>query len=198
MSHNYVVWRDRPDGKRCHLGPLKNAPKQDAYLLEGVPLLAGWPEDACFEMDQAYKTRIQLTDSLIGRAFGVVISEKLKDFLVANNVEGNEFLPVAIINHKGRTVKEKYFLVNNIDQQDAFDQTNSVYERNTIDTTQIDTVKKLVLDYGKIKPTAQLFRLKYFKRMMLVREDLSAKLTASGMTGFSFMTLDKFIEFTNS
>jgi hypothetical protein len=197
MSQNYVVWRDRPDGKRCHLGPLKNV-KKDAYLNEGVPLLAEWPENACYEMDPDYKTRIQLTDSLIVRYYSVVVSERLKAFLLENGVEGNEFLPVAVINHKGRTVKEKYFLVNNVDQQDAFDQTKSVFEKNTIDTTQIDTVKKMVLDYGKIKPTAQFFRLKYYNVMILVRDDLAAKLTASGMTGFSFMTLDKFIEFTNS
>src|SRR5581483_577809 len=104
------------------------------------------PENACYEMNQAYKTRIQLTDSLLGRAYGVVVSERLKAFLLENGVEGNEFLPVSVINHKGRTVKEKYFLVNNVDQQDAFDQTNSVFEKNTIDTTQIDVVKKMVLD----------------------------------------------------
>ena len=197
MSPSYVVWRDRPDGKRCHLAPILNV-ERAAYLLEGVPLLAGWPENACYEMDRAYKTRTRLTDSLIGRNFGVVISERLRDFLLAHEVDGIEFLPVAVVDHKGKTVEEKYYLVNNIDQQDAFDQTQSVYERNTIDENQIDTVAKLVLDYAKIKPTAQLFRLKHFKRMMLVREDLAAKLTASGMTGFSFMTLERFIEFTNS
>jgi hypothetical protein len=196
---SYVVWDDCADGKRCHLTYLKNAKEASAYLCEGVSLKDKWTENAAYAMDDDYKTRIQLTDSLINQDEVIVASEKLKAFLEENGAgEGNEFLPVAIINHKGRTAKEKYFVVNNVDPQDAFDQAKSVYRRNTIDTTQIDTVKTLVVDLTKIKPTAQLFRLKYFKSMIVVRQDLADKLKASGMTGFSFMTFDRYVAFKNS
>lgn len=196
---NYLAWRDRADGKRCHLTGLLNSPDVYAYLCEGVSLKEKWTEDAAYKMDQDYKTRIQLTDSLINQDDVIIASERLKAFLEENGAaEGNEFLPVSIINHKLRKAKERYFLVNHVDNPDAFDQVNSVYTKNAIDTTQIDTVKKLVVDFAKIRPTAQLFRLKYYKTMILVRQDLADKLTASGMTGFSFMTLDKYIEFKNS
>ena len=196
---DYVVWDDLADGKRCHLPCLLNSPAVAAYLCEGISLKDKWSDDAAYEMDELYKTRMRLTDSLINRDRALVISEKLRDFLVENGAgQGNEFLPVSIINHKGRKEKAKHYVVVNTAPMDAFDQVKSVFERNTIDTKQIDEVKKLVVDESKIDPTAKLFRFKYFKWPTLVKQELADKITEAGFTGVSFLTLDEYVSLINS
>ncbi len=81
---NYLAWRDRADGKRCHLTGLLNSADVYAYLCEGMPLEEKWTEEAAYKMDQDYKTRIQLTDSLIDQDDVIVASERLKAFLEEN------------------------------------------------------------------------------------------------------------------
>src|SRR5262245_48917133 len=86
--------------------------EDDYELLRGVPRLASWPDDATFRMDEDFPDDVQLEDVLRAGQRVIVASERFKSFLVERAPRNNEFLPVTILNHKGRRVREPYWVVH--------------------------------------------------------------------------------------
>src|SRR5437870_4975431 len=98
---NYLIALARGSDGACMLGGLREVEKQ-WQLFEGVSRAKDFPDDASFRMDPSFPKDIRLEDSIRNDDSLLVVSERVKDFLKAEKVPGQEMLPVAIFNHKGR------------------------------------------------------------------------------------------------
>lgn len=159
----------------------------DAFEInDGVSRLEGWPGDACCEMSPKFPKDIELADSIAGAKF-IVISGRVKAALEAGGARNVEYLPLKIINHKGRVASEDYSLLNPLEVIDCIDKAASVVEEDTLNDGMIDGVQSLVLREEAIPEDMHLFRTKFWSGRILIRRRLADELTAAGFTGLNFI-----------
>jgi hypothetical protein len=133
-----------------------------------------FPDDLALE-DAAYNLDNQL-----------VVNGRLRAFLEAQEAPDLEFLPVALVNHKGRTEKEPYAIVNLLRHVDAVDKDATEHSWNALDDTAMIGVKNLTVDPERVPDDAVLFRLVHMTDVIAVRRDLAEALSAEGFTGLAF------------
>jgi hypothetical protein len=193
-SQKYFFWKPVFQEGFCVCESLQGF--DDSHMLKrGVSIADVFPEDAFFAMDPDFPKDIKLGDGIRNRGGFIVISQRLRDLIGGAGVNSVEFLQVQIKNHKKRVASKEYFIVNPFDVCDAIDVNKSVIEWNQINPKIIATCKKLVLDPEKIPSQFKMFRLKFFPRHVVVREDLVDQIRAGDFTGVSFTAVEEFSGF---
>lgn len=186
MSSTFLVWRpgSYEDGI-CVLQGTEGV-ENSFEIKEGVSRLAGWPTDASAPMDKSFPKDIGLADSLIG-CIHVVISKRVRAFLEGEAVENVEFLPITIVNHKGRIASKDYFILNPLQSVDCIDMGASQAEKDSLDPGMIQGVNQLVLREDAVPKDAMVFRTKYWPGKILIRRDLADRMNEAGLTGLYFI-----------
>ncbi|SRR6266511_2134357 len=181
---DYSLWRSQLSERFC---VIKEPEIEDIWELdEGISRINNFPLDASCKMNPRFPNNIQLADNLYGAVLPV-ISLKLKENLEREVAENRvEYLPVRIINHKGRVASESYFILNPLDVYDCIDLDRSGVEWNKITSNLISYCKGLILKEKSIPEGYKLFRPKYWRSNILVRRDLVETLTKMGFTGLVF------------
>jgi hypothetical protein len=182
----YLVWRPgtMKDGI-CKLKGLTGVPKS-FQINSGVPRLQGWPAEAAAAMDPNFPKDLGLADSLDGANF-LVISGKAKQLIEQETAGKIEFLPVKIINHKGRVASEDYFVVNPLDVVDCIDKDASSVDLDTLNKDMIDGCAQLVLKENVIPQESKIFRTKFWSGRILIRRELAQKMQKAGLTCMNFI-----------
>jgi len=155
-------------------------------LDEGKPRLADFPSDATCAMDPEFPDDIALADNLYG-AGNPVISAKVREVL-EREVTANrlEFLPLQIINHKGRVASHDYYVLHPLDVLDCIDTEKSKVKWNNISPDRLSGCEGLVLKED-IPEDSRIFRPTFWGSKILVRNDLVDALTAAELTGLLFI-----------
>ena len=159
--NNYVILNAVPAPGYCVLEEIENM--DDPLQLEKGVKLEPWPGDVKFLMDPNYPKAIRLGDCIKNLPGAIVVSKRLKQLLEAAKPANVEYLPVSIINHKGKVASADYFIVNPYRLQDCIDRKQSVLKWNAIDPDLDSTCTKLVIDEGKVakgskmKPGSSIF-----------------------------------------
>jgi hypothetical protein len=181
----FVIWESEYNEGSCVIG--NPAGFEDQFLLmEGVPLLKQWPENVACEMSPQYPKDIRLTDNLYGCDYPVV-SQRLKEQIAVLAGAGEvEFLPVSILNHKGRVASKDYFMLNPVGNVDCIDTEKSGAKWNAIDTTVISHFKRLVLKADAVPAGVGVFRPTHRTRTILLRRQVADRLSSDGFTGLCF------------
>ncbi|MEM9666743.1 MAG: DUF1629 domain-containing protein, partial [Bacteroidota bacterium] len=130
-------------------------------LYKGDPLRGELPPDAFFPMDPAHPKEIRLADNVANLHNSLVVSDRLKAFMEAQEPPDVEYLPITIRDHKGRAVEDGYHLINPLRVVDAIDQEASEIVWNRINKNRISVCKRLVLNYDAIDEHLLLFRLRH-------------------------------------
>jgi hypothetical protein len=171
----------------CKLDALMGVP-DDFEIHDGVSRLAGWPPDASAAMDPNFPKDIGLADSLNLAGF-VVISARAREFLNDKGVgkpEKIEFLPIKIINHKGRLEAAEYFIVNPLDVIDCVDREASETKAEVLDKKMIRACERLVLRENVIPADLKIFRLGFWSGRIILRRELADSMKAAGLTMMKF------------
>ncbi len=188
---DFGVWLYQPVGKVCMLDGIENVP-QRFDLKRGVPFKDAFPTTARFQMSDDHKRNGELSDDLPNTDFLKVCSAGLVDFLRQKDLKNVEYLPVKILNHKGKLASKDYFIVHPIVPQNALDAAASEPSFNDFDPAEIDSVERLVLDRKKLDPKVRLFRLKAFFNPVLIDKKLAEEIKAAGFVGSYLQALDGF------
>jgi len=107
-------------------------------------------------MSDKYKG-MQTPDLLANTDSLLVVSERLKNVIQKYTQEHAEYLPVSIINHKGRIASDSYFIVNPIGTYACYDdKTVFSYARDGSGT--VTGFEKLVFSAEKLKNVPAVFR----------------------------------------
>lgn len=186
---SYLIWHKTYKDKFCALGALEGVPA-DEEILRGVSRARDFPGEAYYEMRPDYPKNIKVPDNVYARIHHVV-SDRLRTALEPElGASCVEFLPVKIRNHKGRFVAGEYFVMNPLDVIDAVDAEASGGEYNRLDPSQLMSVQSFVLKALPDQPP--MFRPANWTRLIVVREDVVAKLRDADLTGLSFWELEEF------
>ncbi|MBL0696457.1 hypothetical protein JJE73_22695 [Comamonas sp. JC664] len=160
--------------------------ERDFELFDGISRTSDSSADAYFEMDEDFPDDIRTEDFIVELTSLLVISERTRQALDATGMKNNEFLPVTILNHKGRKEKGPFHILHQVMLQDCIDFEKTVCERNALDPDLLSSISQLALDERRIDPTVSLFRMKHFPYAPMFREDLVEKIRAAGLTGIKF------------
>jgi hypothetical protein len=188
---NFVIWGKRYQPGSCVVSNPSGF--EDQFMLaEGVSLLGQWPANVVCKMSPKYPKDIELTDNLHGGNYPV-ISQRLKTKIAASaSANQCEFLPVSVLNHKGRVASKDYFILNPVGSVDCIDTEESEVEWNDLDETDISEMERLVLRENDVPAEVNLFRAKYLLGTILVRRSLADQLSSDGFTGLYFREPTKF------
>ncbi len=179
---------DNPD--YCFIpDPYPRVLKAKSYKFTfGEPISADYPEDASVTMDPK-KQGIQLPDLIGNYNRMLVVSQRFKEALASVNTGKIEFLPLTIINHKGRIASTDYFIINSLEIWDVADRDASEIEYFEGDVVSVD---ELVIDHQKAKKAPDIFRLEEDPTFLLFNENLLDALSAvkPKMTNVYFDEID--------
>ena len=187
---DYLIWSvDMPDGYCVCLG--MDGFEESYKIMYAQPVAEHYDGEAFFEMSPDFTKDIALADNVKNTGY-ILVSDALKKVLEEMVTNRVEYVPVRIINHKGRVASEDYFVVNPLDLCDAIDFEQSDVEWNSIDPNVLSDCYELVLHEDRIPSDYTLFRLKHFPTEVLLRRDVVERLEAEGFTGLRFIEVEDF------
>jgi len=188
---DFVIWGSAYSEGSCVIEKPENF--EEPYLLtDGVKLSDQWPKDVVCRMDSDYPKDVRLTDNLHG-ANCPVISHRLRDRIsvLVTGVD-LEFLPVTVLNHKGRVASKDYCCLNPVGTVDCIDIKKSQLVWNAINKNVISSIDELSLKNGAIPKNVSLFRPTYLTRAIFLRRVVSEALSGEGFTGLMFQELAQY------
>lgn len=124
-------------------------------MARGFPMKGEYPADATVQM-QPDEPGMQLPDLIGNTSSMLVVSPRFKTLLEEHQCGALEFLPLRILNHKGRLAADNYWIINSLEKHD-------VLHEQAADVTwfegKVVTINKLVLDADKLPKDLDIFRL---------------------------------------
>lgn len=193
MSGNFVIWKYQPVDGGCALKDLKGL-ERTFRLNDGTPLSQEFPPDVAFHMDPDYPDDLLVTDNVLNADMVIVASARLRECVQAHAPAAVEYLPVTLVDHKGRAASKEHCIIHPIHPVDAIDKDRSVFETGLIDPDAIEAFQKLVLDESRIPADRALFRLQGFWDLTLVRRDLADALQREGFSGLRWLAVADYPE----
>ncbi|ATB50042.1 imm11 family protein [Corallococcus macrosporus] len=183
---SYVLGLARIGRGACRLGALLGV-ERDYELFDGLSRKDGFPRDARFEMSEEFPNDIRTEDFIKNMNGLLVASARARAVLEAQPLKNNEFLPVSVINHKGRVEKGPFFIVHQVVLQDCIDMEKTVADENPINREVFISIDRLVLDAQRIDADVSLFRMRRFPHRPLFRDDVMGRVNEAGLTGIQFV-----------
>ncbi len=119
----------------------------------------------------------------------IIVSERVRVVLEARANMPIEFLPLHILNHKGRREPRAFFIANVLGQVDCADRARSQYIESSMRPGQFCDLTKLFLAPDRVDAKRNIFRLAELPRVILVQEELAEALRQSGTTGLELLPL---------
>ncbi len=156
---------------------------------EGIPLGALYPQPLDFVMasDRGGKAVFDCIHNTLGY---FIVSAELRDVLEQECPTAIEFLPINLINHKGRRDKRDFFIANVLGTVDCVDLDKSDYVEDAMTSGEFLYLDKLVVDEPRIPANRNIFRIASMPSIVLVRDDLASTLRQSGVDGLGLLPLD--------
>lgn len=182
MSSDFLIWSRQYTEGFCRMYAPEGVGKPFDISF-GRPVLARWPRDVSCRMDPDFPKDIALSDSLYHKGPGApLISGRLYAFLREAGQANVEFLPVTLINHKGRVAADDYGYYHPVGTIDCVDlnASGAVFEDGEED---FDSCQRLVLDASAVPADIQVFRPRYQPRLVLLRRALGQAMQDAGFTG---------------
>jgi len=167
--------------------------KGSTYRLDDGEPLAGWfPANARYPMSRHYPNARKLNDLQNNTLEIHVVSRALRETLVEVGCKNVEFLPIVILNHRGKVASDEYSIANVLGAVDCLDREQSKYKMDALVRTKVDSIEKLVLRVDRIPEDLHLFRLKDRPETHLVSEALKGAIEAKRLTGMVFVPIDEY------
>ena len=191
MSDDYVIWNYKTEPHAAVLKKLAGL-EDEFRLQDGTHLQEGFPRDVAYHMHPDFPNDIALVDNMLNLDKVIVASPRLTTAIKGRQPAYVEYLPLAVIDHKGRAASRDYCIVHPVDPVDCIDRERSVYTEDDILPGGIDSFKKLVLDETRIPADRALFKLQGFWDITIARRDLAEALDAGKFTGLTWQRIDEY------
>ncbi|WP_341675043.1 DUF1629 domain-containing protein [Niveibacterium sp. SC-1] len=189
---DYLIWRYCDADGACSIMEPTGL-DSIVPLKEGTPLLAELGgKGLSAAMNPESPDDILLLDNVHNTDGILVVSGHFRALLEAQSLRDVEFLPISIIDHKGRVASDDYWVVHPTNPVDAIDLVASDCKMSRIKKTRIQSMTRLVLRPGTVPADRALFRLQGLWGVTLVHRALADAITAAGLTGVEWQELSAY------
>jgi hypothetical protein len=184
---SFFILSTARDPKNCLINEEPESIRPTSWRISrGMRMDDRFPPDVVLQMDGDHKG-LAVPDLVANTVQLTIVSGRLKTLLEQHAGANIEFLPVSIANHKGRIAAKDCFIANVLDHQDCIDMERSEVEQFGLEPGLLSGLFRLQVLEDRIPPEAKLFRLKSMPSAILIREDLRAKLDATGISGVKYI-----------
>ena len=190
MSEAFFVWAAKIEPNAAVLVDFEGFEKSHE-LRKGISHAEGFPSGVTFQMDSRKPTNTLLVDNIKNTQNVVIISEKLKAFVEDQGLVDVEFLPITVLDHKGRAVDDPFYIFHPIENVDCIDMDKTGPKWGDIDNTIIKGVKQLVIDKALVPEDKRYFRPRYYTARPIVSKVLADAILQAGFTGVQFMPISE-------
>jgi hypothetical protein len=185
---DYLVWEAHWKDGWCRLGDLENV--DESYrLLYGESYAKEFPAKARFKMDPDFPNDTLLADCLLNLLGELVVSQPVVELLQREKLPKVEYLPVKVLDHRGRSVGQPYSIVHPVSPVDCLDIKACEPTWSASDPEDILFLKHLVIDAKRVEPKRRLFRCASHATPKIIHRSLAKALTAAKLTGLKFLEL---------
>ena len=189
MKHTYHIIKSVIRDRRfAWLKKLPSSVKKIWKLTEGVPLGDNLPPHSEFPID--HKWGDMLPDLVPNVLNILVISKDLREILQNEGVKDVEYLPIIILDKKGRIKSQEYCVANVIGSVDCLDIQNSVFQEDPLEEGQIIDIMCLNIHEERIPDDIKLFRLKQRRHLFIIRNDLLQQLNKRETSGLETFNMN--------
>lgn len=174
--------------------PSREFGDQGYRFKEGVSLRGWLPEHVPYAMSPRYPEARALCPFQVNTLELIIPSGECRRVMEEGGKAGNiEFLPITIINHRGKVASEDYCIANLLGSVDCMDREESVYRNSSLDPSVLSTCTKLVLREERIPEDVELFRLSNGLTTYIAGPSLKERLEARGLTkGVRFIPVEEY------
>ena len=138
-----------------------------------------------FKMSADHKKDVALLDHISNTEGVLLLSPKFCEYLRSQDLKDVEFLPVKILDHKGRVGSKDYSILNCNRVVDCVDQKKSKFSWDELDEPSMN-VSKLVFNPNALGEADLVIRAKFVPGDIFFREDLMKSILAQGFSGVAF------------
>jgi hypothetical protein len=182
----YFIWSAVQDPVFCMLDRLPDGNQALFRPRLGRPMGADYPEPLPFAISPDLGG-IKVADFVRNTLGFYIIGPAVRDVLAAQQGAEFEFLPITIINRKGRTEDAERWIANLLGGQvPCADLSKSTMREMAMKKGRYTSLQKLVIDPSRVDPALSIFRLGEMPQLFIVRDDLRAALEATGASGMQF------------
>lgn len=189
MQASFVQWDTAVVKHGAVVMRLNDVERRHA-LADGESFEAIFPANANFDFDPDLKRNTVLVDFMLNKEDVLLCSERVKDFVQARHPAKLEYLPVTVLDHKGKPVGAPYFILHPVDPPDCIDRAHSKLTMSDFDPDDIWEAEHLVIDEAKVPADRLIFRPKAYNSVILLRRELAQDLVAAGFTGAGWKEID--------
>ncbi|MDH5729702.1 MAG: hypothetical protein OEZ58_11980 [Gammaproteobacteria bacterium] len=170
MNYYQLDEYDRQDDDFCFLTSVPDQiPLLSAYITGGQPAAADYPSDVQARMSDD-RGGIVLSDIIANKNLSLIVHQTLKSVIETHCAQTCEYLPLSIINHKGRLASNEYYYINPLGTHDCLDLNKSDIEWS--DDGEVIHVNHFVLDKHKMNDVPPLFRIDQDRRAYFINQKL--------------------------
>ena len=155
-------------------------------LKTGQSLAAKWPDDVTLQMNPERAKDVALIDYVHNLESLLVASPAIVAFLERQGLPQLEFLPVGILDHKGRVASSEYRIVHCCNVVDCIDQEQSEFEWDGLSTPSM-VLERAVLTPAVLDGDGRLIRPKFVPGKVFYRADLVEAMDAEEFDGVTFL-----------
>jgi hypothetical protein len=185
----YFILKALGDDGDVFIDALPDGGPADWRFAEGKPLAKEFPESATVRFSDNFPNGRRLLDFVNNISDVLIVSTRVREVFDAINIRNVEYLPITILNHRGKVAPGNYFIANVLGSEPAIDMEKSDVVASNLDG-EIATINNLVVDRESISSDAKLFRAATLKTLFFIREDALAALTARGVSGVKTFDAD--------
>ncbi|NTX60212.1 hypothetical protein HUA74_06025 [Myxococcus sp. CA051A] len=178
----YSILQARPDLDDCVIDQYPRDMPCIWQPTEGVPTRHLYPAALDFHMSRRMGGKV-VTDCLRNTLGYLFVSARFRHVLESSAGVDIEYLPLRLINHKGRRQPGEFFIANVLGTLDCMDMQRSEYEPSALRKGEVFGLRKLELEVGRIEPSRNMFRLTTMPRLILVRQELVRAMEQAALTG---------------
>lgn len=166
------------------IGGYPNSKIKDYRYNRGESLAEEFPKKATVSFSKKWPDRRKLYDFLDNTCNLLIASSRVRTILEELKAKNLEFLPVTVLDHKGKPVAEPYFIINPLGGQDIIDMEKSKVVMNSILKDQVAHIKKLTLQPDKVEDGAKLFRASRSRYVFFIDDSVREAFEKNGITGY--------------
>ncbi len=126
----------------------------------------------------------EVYDFINGRSSGLVVSKRAKELLEAEKGVNAEYVPLTIIDVKGKELEDEFFVVNPLERHEVIDLDKSTLKMSGIDKTQIAPShdNRIAVKKAGTFDEFDLLIPEHLQSQLMMSADLINKIEEAGLT----------------
>jgi len=158
------------------------SPPQFAFF-EAQPLAPLFPNPATVRFSKGFPKEMKVFDSVASDLSVPIVSARLKAVLDGVAPGECEFLPVALVDHKGKVASPDHAILNPLRTADLIDMKSSKYRTSSFEPNQIATLYELHVLPAQVDPAVHVFRATTMQEQIFIDEAVHDAFQRAQLTG---------------